>query len=229
MAIEKKETREAFVYRKLKSAILSRKIAPGQQLLEDMISKTLQTSRTPVRNALQTLHEEGLVDLVANRGAFVVDPSTEEIDDAFFVREELEVIAWSAAINRFDVNHIAILRGIIADEARAVANEDFSQYLEKNQILHLYPAVVLHNIYLEEFLSKIINRTSTFLTLYDVFFDRHPSEIRSLTDHTAIVEAVEKKDIHQLIKIIREHIKSSHDDLQLRNLQYVSLEKAIID
>jgi DNA-binding GntR family transcriptional regulator len=227
LILDREDTRNKLVYQKLRDAILTRRISPGQQLVEDTISKAFNTSRTPVRNALKILQDEGLVDIIPNKGAFVVDPTQEEIQAALFMRLELEISSWKAVCGKLDSKNFEELRKIIENESLAVVNGDFSQYLENNRLFHLFPSRVLKNPFLEEFLSKIINQINVYLVLYDVFYDRGLDDIRSLSDHRAIVDALEKKDIELLLGIIGDHIESSGRDLLLKNVHTGSLKNAL--
>src|ERR671921_371811 len=73
---------------------------PGQKLKEVELSKVLGISRSPIREALQTLANEGIVDLIPNRGAFVVSFDLGEVEELFAVREALEALGVRLAVER---------------------------------------------------------------------------------------------------------------------------------
>ena len=83
MTVKKRQTTERKVYTHLKDALLARKIAPGTQLVEQIISQKMAVSRTPIRHALKRLEAEGLVQIIPNRGAFC-RPSYKGGDHFFF-------------------------------------------------------------------------------------------------------------------------------------------------
>ena len=221
------DTRENQVYRKVKDAILRRRLAPGNQLVESVIAQTLDTSRTPVRSALRSLAEEGLVTMVPNRGAFVVQPSLKEIQDAFFMREQLEELAWELAAPHFTIDDIKDMRRMVAEETRAVRQKDFDHYLEINRLFHLMPARKTGNSYLITFMERLLTQIGIYLTLYDVFFDRRPEEVQSLKEHARIIELLQKKEWDQLKEAIRSHNRGSYDNLQVQQQEYHSLEDAL--
>lgn len=78
------------IYRALRHAIIEKAIEPGSKLPEDAIGEQFGASRTIVRNALNQLAAEGLVELRRNRGASVAVPSWDEARDIFDVRLALE-------------------------------------------------------------------------------------------------------------------------------------------
>src|SRR5215212_4157113 len=69
------------VYRTLKSQIQTGQLAPGEHLVEDTLSAQYGVSRTPVRNALRRLGDEGLVTVEPNRGAFVASWTSNDTAD----------------------------------------------------------------------------------------------------------------------------------------------------
>jgi DNA-binding GntR family transcriptional regulator len=86
--------------RHLREAILSLKYAPGEALSESQIAADLSVSRTPVREALRKLEQEGLVRIIPARGVFVSEISFKDVIEIFQVREALEVFAAALAAKR---------------------------------------------------------------------------------------------------------------------------------
>ena len=78
------------VYQAMQELIISRRLAPGQHLVESELAQMLGVSRQPVREALQWLNNEGWVDLRPGYGAFVHPPTPEEADQLLAVRSLLE-------------------------------------------------------------------------------------------------------------------------------------------
>lgn len=79
-------------YERLQDAIRHADLQPGEPLSETRISKALGISRTPVREALQQLAQEGLVQIIPGRAVTVAAPSMQEVLDAVHVRQLLEQI-----------------------------------------------------------------------------------------------------------------------------------------
>lgn len=91
---------EMRVFTSLEDAILSGKYKPGDSITELSVSKELGVSRTPVREALHRLHEEGLVKLTPNKGATVIGISKNDLRDIYMIRMRLEGLAASYAAVR---------------------------------------------------------------------------------------------------------------------------------
>ena len=86
-------TKQEFVYRTLRSAIMRCEIAPGERLVIDDLARKLEVSIIPVREALQLLQSEGLILNVPHVGATVAPITRESILDVFTLLEGLEIMA----------------------------------------------------------------------------------------------------------------------------------------
>jgi DNA-binding GntR family transcriptional regulator len=91
----------AAVVERLRDQILNGKLREGEQLRQDAIAAEFQISRIPVREALSHLAAEGLITIVANRGAVVSALAPEEIEELFETRAVLECYMLRAAIPNF--------------------------------------------------------------------------------------------------------------------------------
>lgn len=88
------------LFNQLRDDILQGKIGPGEKLTEQRICKEYKVSRTPVREAFQKLELDGLIQIIPNRGAFVIGLSRQDIEDMYELRKAYEAIAVRWAIER---------------------------------------------------------------------------------------------------------------------------------
>ena len=88
------------LFNKLRDDILQNKIKPGEKLTEQRICQEYQVSRTPVREAFQKLELDGLIEIIPNRGAFVIGLTRQDIEDMYELRSAYESIAVKWAIDR---------------------------------------------------------------------------------------------------------------------------------
>ena len=91
---------EARVYSELQDAILMGEFKKGEALTEISLSERLGVSRTPVRGALSRLYDDGLVELIPNRGAVVIGITKEDLIDIYRIRMRLEGLASSMAAEK---------------------------------------------------------------------------------------------------------------------------------
>jgi DNA-binding GntR family transcriptional regulator len=219
-----KKSMEQLAYEKLKDAILRRMLAPGTQLVESTVSEKLNSSRTPIRNAIKRLASEGLINLIPNRGAFVIQPSKEEIIQAFDIRAELESSALKFAFGKITNEDIEELNSLVEKEASATRENDHKEYHAMNKAFHMFFARKSGNIFLIEFTEKIIDRINVYLQLYDEFYNVKLAEFEGVTDHTEIISLLQKKDMEGIDKMLRSHIAKSLRSLQIEKIVYKSID-----
>lgn len=210
----KKESMEQKVYEEIREAILDRRIFPGNQLIERVISEKLSVSRTPIRNAIKRLADEELVVMIPNRGAFVNQPSIEEIVQANEMRIGLEKIAASLALIHGDDESIDSLEKLIDREREAIISKDFDGYAEINKEFHIAVARMGNNVFLVDFIEKIMQKINIYLFLYDMFPGLNLEDFRSPDEHRAIVHALRKRDKNGLEACITRHIELGLKDFR---------------
>lgn len=215
---------EQIVYNKLKNSILHRQLAPGTQLVESTISERLQVSRTPIRNAIKKLASEGLINIIANRGAFVIQPSLDEITQAYEARIELECVAVKLSMSRITKEDIYTLKLLVDNEREAFKQKDMDKFLTANENFHMTLVKKSNNKFLIEFMQKLVNQINVYLQLFDTFYNVNFDESDSIKEHLHIIDLIEKKDYEELDKSLREHISHSLEDLEINDNSYKKLK-----
>lgn len=118
----------------LRKALLSGEFQPGQELSLTETAARLGVSRTPVREAFQSLAAEGLLELRMNRGAIVVGIDEKVIQDHFELRLLLETEAVRRAVNRHpDTTELEQLQTWAEENRRTMTEEEYRNY---NQRFH---------------------------------------------------------------------------------------------
>jgi DNA-binding GntR family transcriptional regulator len=229
MNVKKRQTAEFRVYGQLKDALLARKIAPGTQLVEQVISLKMAVSRTPIRHALKRLELEGLVQIIPNRGAFVVHPTREEITSFFELRKELEYLTVKYGLPKVKKNDIPRLYTFLKDEQETYRQKDLLKYVELNKQFHLFLAEVSGNKFLMRYMDEMLTQSNVYLFLFDVFYHVEPGENVRFREHEEMVKAIENRDQQTLLELIDLHMKHSFDDLRLEDNGYSSLEDVLED
>ncbi|WP_125152373.1 GntR family transcriptional regulator [Clostridium rectalis] len=219
-----KKSMEQVVYETLKEAILNRTLAPGIQLVESTISDRMKVSRTPIRNAIKRLYIDGFVTIIPNKGAFIIQPSVDEIIQAYKIRGELECIALRFGIDKLEKRDVNTLKGLVKKEVEQLKKQDIFKYFTINKEFHMMLARKSGNKYLIEFMEKIINQIIIYLLLYDAFYNSS-LQFPSINDHKQMIELIDKKDVKSLEVLIKDHIISSLNDLQIDKIKYKSLNE----
>ena len=122
----KASTARTLVHRVLRERIVSLDLTPGAAVSEGDLAAELGVSRTPVRESLILLAEEGLIHVYPQLGSFVARIDVQQVRDAQFIREAVELAALHAAAARATPADIAALRALIAAQREADAPTFFA-------------------------------------------------------------------------------------------------------
>ncbi|NPV69927.1 MAG: GntR family transcriptional regulator [Firmicutes bacterium] len=198
---------EDWVYQRIKTAIFKRYIGPNRQLVEETLATQLGVSRTPVRAAIRRLVYDGFVEMIPNRGAFVIKPTREEIEDAFAVRAELEGMACRLAATRVTPSDLEYLETLIKEEGRVFESRDAEAYYRRNDAFHLRIAELSGNETLRKYVGDIISLVNIYLILFDPFI--HMEFNPSMDEHRAIVDRLRTGDPGGAERAMDEHLAST--------------------
>ena len=172
------------------------------RLDERALAEQLGVSRTPVREAISRLEQEGLVQNIARRGAFVVRKNKMEILDIVDVWAALESMAARLATSRASDDEIAELRQNFTtydgDEARAHIDEYSDTNIDFHQtIIRLGKSELISQMADQLFFHMRAIRTSTIKDRDRV--------AQSVMDHSRIIEAIEQSDAELAEQLVRDH------------------------
>ena len=144
----------------LKKAIYSGEYKSGEELSLTGIAEQLGISRTPVREAFQTLEAEGLITLRMNKGAIVNAIDRKFVKDHFEMRILLEAEAAArAAQNGMDA--AALLKALVKMQEKELTEQDAPSYIELNQEIHMAIWQAADNAKLQQYLLELWNGPST--------------------------------------------------------------------
>ncbi len=124
------------IYNHLKMGILNGSTPPGHRLLVLDIAHTFSVSQAPVREALERLKQEGLIQSRPNKGSVVADITAEEIRDVYALREMLEGYAIRESANRLTQDDYRKLEGIVVEMAQAIRTSDYLGLLQLDMDFH---------------------------------------------------------------------------------------------
>ncbi len=218
----RKETVEQKVYHLIKNAIMKRQIAPGNQLFENAIAEKVNASRTPIRSAITKLESEGLVNIVPNKGAFIVQPTIEEMIQAFEMRKALEEMAVQKGFSNLGENEITQLHQYVEEMRKAYKDREIAIYQEKNNAFHLLIAKASGNSYLINFMAEILNQITIYMVLYDVF-NGDDEEEKDILEHEEMITYIENEEKKEFQLLLFRHLDSSLRKLEQDKLNYQSL------
>ena len=189
---------------RLRSAIIRGQYAPGARLYERDLTKQLEVSRTPIREALRKLEAEGLVVSFPHRGFFVREPSFDEARQAYEMRRIVESACCELAAQRATEIDLAAMRQTIREAEEALSEGDRESLLQLNKDFHNLLAKAAHNVFLE----KEWKALWTFADLLRGRWWAQTSQPETdHSEHAAIVEAVADRDSALARDLAEKHIR----------------------
>jgi len=191
---------------KLRFEILTEKLRPNEKLTEQVICDKYGVSRTPVREALKNLETEGLIEMIPNRGSFVVGLSDGDMRDLFILRLQNEVQAVRWAIERRTKDEMEAIEESLDFMRFYTERGDTKRMRSINTGFHRRIASASHNRLLIESLSRIQD--------YIRFSSRVIPCLESdlpvlLKEHKAIYAAFKSNDPEAGAQAMKKHIENS--------------------
>ncbi|NJK44266.1 MAG: GntR family transcriptional regulator [Pleurocapsa sp. SU_196_0] len=190
------------VYDHLKLEILSGQLPSGSRLAEIALAERLGVSRTPVREAVQRLAQDGLVEVAPNRGAKVRGVSAQEVEDVYAVREVLDGLAARLAASHRTKNDLRTMREALERLERANP-QDFGAQVAADLEFHNAIAIASKNAALETTLrglSQGVARVKLLTRAYN-------QSLTTRDAHTQILEAIERGDATDAEERARGHVR----------------------
>ena len=202
-------TRKQHIRESIERAIVSGRLAPGSKLDENALAARYGASRTPVREALQQLASQGLIELRANTGAFVAMLTAVDLAEMFEAMSFLEAACAALAARRHTAEDRRLLAAAHAACAEAAGRNDPAEFYRANAQFHECIYAASHNGYLATRTLQLGKR----LEAYRRESTFH-SGLMSLTmnEHDRILNAVLGMDEAAAGRHMRSHLDTLRDD-----------------
>jgi len=195
------------VYQTLRERIISGQIPPGAPLGEARLACELSVSRTPLREALRQLAEEGFVEYMPHKGARVARLTQELIREVFLIRESLEGVAAREAAKKMDPSHLVSLRERFEALRPLVAQGDLT---DVGDLIHEVLFSFCGNQRLVRLMSASLGQVQWFQRMATKVPGRLLAAFR---EHDSILSALESGDPEWAESVTRAHIRNTLDDL----------------
>lgn len=196
-------------YAFLKEAIISLRFRPGQRLRSAEIADLVRSSRTPVREALSRLEQEGLVRREGGWGYLVSEVSVKDVLELWSVRESLEVQAAGEALQRMRPGDIEELASLNARAEALYEERRFIEFLDQNRRFHIALARMSGNGLLQQMLGMIHDRVRMVGNLIVRLHEPRAQEL--LVENRKIMAALRSGDPEAVVQAIRAHLQRGRD------------------
>lgn len=198
------------VYQWIKEAILSGRLDPGSRIVEQTLSKELGVSRSPLREALRRLEQEGLVRASPRHGVSVTAPSEREVDEIYAVRTALEALAARLAAPRFDAKVAARLGEVLDRQARSIGRGDLEGAARADALFHEAILRSTENTRL----VGIATELADFVRRVRLAVLAQPGRAAAvIREHRQILDALAAHDAARAERHMTDHISRAHDTM----------------
>lgn len=188
--------------KRIRGLILTGELAPGIRLRQEDLSRALGVSRTPLRQAIALLVEEGFVDKTQTSQYTVASLDFESLLDLYRMRRELDGLASAQAADRRTPAQINALH----EELHAMKESDPYGWLVHHQRFHLLVYEASHNIHLNRNRYSVLLSTRLFNPQLTA---RHTRRVESYQEQVAILQAIEAGDAAKAHTDARIHITNA--------------------
>jgi DNA-binding GntR family transcriptional regulator len=210
----------AEIYERLKQDILTFGFRPGERLVELELCERYEVSRTPVREALRRLEDDGLIVARDKGGRIVKGLDISDYEDVYAVRALLETYAVSELAGRAgELTDVEALQYGWQDGYSAETAPLDGSYVVPDERFHLALARATGNAYLLESMERVHDRLHT-IRAFD--FTVRERLIVSEAQHIAIGEAIRTGDRAQAAALMAQHINQSKDEIRSIMLRILS-------
>jgi DNA-binding GntR family transcriptional regulator len=193
----------AAVVAQLQRMIVEGVLAPGTRLNERLLCDKLGVSRTPLREAFRVLGAQGLVSMLPNRGAVVLQLSTDDIAETFEVISGLEAMSGELACARITHAEINELRALHFEMLACHAKRDLPGYYRLNYLIHDGINKAARNDVLRQTYTTINSRLQALRFRSNFDIGKWDAAVR---EHCEMIEALDARDGPRLAAVLKAHV-----------------------
>lgn len=203
--------RREVAYERIKDAIQHAGLEPGEPLSELQLSKLLGISRTPVREALQQLAQEGMVQVIPGRAVTVASRSVKDVLDVIHLRSLLEPEQARLVAENASDAQITALQDAVARMEAALPDDDYPAWSKADKVFHDTINQACPNPLLGETVVLLRNRVHH---LANTDSKHNPARLAACTaEHRQVVEAIADHDSRAAEQAMRDHLNKLRESM----------------
>ena len=202
-----KTTKAEEIFTSIKEKIINNEIKPGARLVERSLCEYFESSRTPIRTALQKLVSYGLAEFISSyNGVLVTHITYELISELYDIREVLEGLAARSCAQRIDSEGIALLDELVGKFRVHMEKGVYKDALHEDIAIHDLVIVESRNTRLQELLIPVSAQSKRIVNLTE-----YEGEWANLTlnQHIDIYNGIRERKPEEAEQAMRAHIRSS--------------------
>jgi len=191
------------VHERLRQMIFDGELPANSKVREKDLCERFGVSRTPMREALKVLANEGLVRLTPNRGAVISELTLQDLEEAFPVMGALEALAGELACVHITDQEVAEIRALHERMVECYENRELAPYFQLNQEIHSRILQAARNNALSAITRSLGDRLRRARYMANISTTRWA---QALAEHAAILAALEKRDGTKLGQLMKSHL-----------------------
>lgn len=201
-------------YNILQEWIVVGKLKPGEKLRDQELSDLLGISRTPIRESLLKLEDEGLVETQANRWTLVAPINLDEAEDIYSIVKVLESLALEQGINNCTENNVLEIELINERFKTNLEQGDEKAAFQADNEFHNQIVKLSNNTELPRLLNTLKLKVQRMEIYY---FSVANNSLESYHEHKKIIEALHAKDLNKAITTIKANWENSLSRIQKKS------------
>ncbi len=193
------------VFKTLRDAILRGNLKPGERLMEMHLAEELGVSRTPIREAIRMLEQEGLAITIPRKGAQVAGMTEKDLYDVLEIRDALDELAVSKACEKVNKKSLSKLAEAMRDFEKSVASGNVRAIVSSDEQFHDVIYAMTDNPKLVNIVSNL--REQMYRYRYEYVKDN--ADYRQLvSEHTCIVDGLRRQDKEYVKSVMHTHLEN---------------------
>ncbi|MBT9386303.1 GntR family transcriptional regulator [Pseudooceanicola sp. CBS1P-1] len=206
----KRNTMGEQVFDALREQILTAQLKPGDKLSEQRVGEQLQVSRTPVRDAFRRLHDAEMIEVYPQSGTRVALIDVDRARQAIFIRATLESLAFARG-RRPTTDEIEELELLVRRHERQLESGSMIDHFRADMQFHagLMTAIGMTTVW------RTVQYCAADMVRVQFLIGPDLAHLRNIVeDHRAVLEALERGDLPEVERRMREHLEASATDLE---------------
>lgn len=198
------------VFQTLRREILTGQMKPGDRLMEVHLAGRLGVSRTPIREAIHKLEQEGLVAMTPRRGAEVAQITEKGLKDVLEVRRALDILSVELACDRMTEDELAALKDACIEFENATVGGDAADIAKADVGLHDIIVHATGNPRLQQLLNNLSEQMYRYRFLYILDVSQHD---KLISEHLEIYESILNRDKERAKAAVKLHIDNQEESI----------------
>lgn len=193
------------VFKTLRDAILRGDLKPGERLMEMHLAEELGVSRTPIREAIRMLEQEGLAITIPRKGAQVAGMTEKDLYDVLEIRDALDELAVSRACENVNKKSLSKLAEAMRDFEKSVASGNVRAIVSSDEQFHDVIYAMTDNPKLVNIVSNL--REQMYRYRYEYVKDNADYK-QLVSEHTCIVDGLRRQDKEYVKSVMHTHLEN---------------------